>query len=609
MTANFDFDKVAQEAMKALEQGRNGHVQMTFPVEWFQEDMPLENKSGDALDNVVQELLNTTFRVSKTLENFVKPKEAPPQLPPPPPPKKETILVFSDAHGLAKKIIDAAPEGRISTKKFVENTYELEQADMSELIGKKGWDTIVFACGLDPPASNSVADVIEQNTIMTKAFFYLNQLITRNDKACKKFVVITRGVFEECSKVHKKAGLGITVAGNLFGMCNTARQEFENSSVQYIDTEYYPKDDSLWPRIASEILREGSVGHNSVRILHTGRFVARQLSSKEYEKAGQEFLLPSEGTIAITGGNGALALVMGEWLLKTAEDQGATGFSIKFLSRSMRISDDNMPTWKRIQGKAAQLGIQVEQARSDISSQEATDELISSLTPDLVGIIHSAGLLQDSMLMNLTWEKCEAVFDPKHRAALYLHGALERFKNPKLRFFWMFSSIAVYGNMGQWNYSGSNAFLDGIARHRIARNKVATAIQWGAWGEVGMAANLDQASRKRTEMGPMPYFTNAEGLAGLEAGLSTGLPYFSVYKTNPPIFFGMCQPCDTPSQNYIRNFYSELFPTNIAPTLDRKHHMTILRTAQGAYAKRVGKKRMVFDSYVVPKAAENDRIW
>merc|ERR1719291_326368 len=135
--------------------------------------------------------------------------------------------------------------------------------------------------------------------------------------------------------------------------------------------------------------------------------------------------MPSSGVIAITGGNGALALVMGEWLLGKAEDQGVSGFSIQFLSRSMKISDLNMPAWKRIQSKAEKQGVHVEQAKIDVSTQEATDEFIKANSPNIVGIIHSAGVLQDGMLANLSWEKCEMVFDSKHRPALYIHGALE----------------------------------------------------------------------------------------------------------------------------------------------------------------------------------------
>lgn len=606
----FNFEKIAGEAIHGLEKGHGGHVQMTFPVEWFNEEVPLESKTGDALDKAVQSVLNAAHGVPKTLENFAKPpKDTVPQLPPVPTPSKERVLIFSDREGFCTKIFDVAPEGRLGQTKWLKNPYELDQDDISEVIGPKGWDIIVFACGLDAPASSAVADVIEQNTAQSKVFYYLNKCLVRNDKATKKLVVLSRGVFDERPSVHKKAGLAITVSGSLFGMCNTARQEFEECDIQYIDMEHQPSNDAVWVKTASEIFRSGTFGHNTVRIQDEGRFVARQLPSKEYEVAGREFLLPREGVIAITGGNGALALVMGEWLLKKAEQQGATGFQIKFLSRSMKIQDSNMPTWKRIQAKAASLGVEVEQIRSDISTQEATDALIAEFSPNLFGIIHSAGLLQDSMLMNLTWEKCEAVFDPKHRAALYLHGALERFQNPNLQFLWMFSSTSVYGNMGQWNYSGSNAFLDGIARHRIARGKPATAIQWGAWGDVGMAASMDISMRKRVEAGPMPYFSNAEGLAGLEAGLKMGLPYFSVFKMNPPVFFGMTHPCDTAAQCYVRNWWCETIPTNIAPTLDRKHHMTILRVANGSYSKRPGCKRLVYNNYTVPIIEENEKEW
>merc|ERR1739848_639719 len=109
--------------------------------------------------------------------------------------------------------------------------------------------------------------------------------------------------------------------------------------------------------------------------------------------------------------------------------------------------------------------------------------------------IHSAGVLQDSMLFNQSWEKFDTVFQSKSRAAMYMHYALEEHINPDLKFFWMFSSTAVYGNMGQSNYSSSNSYLDALARHRRAMGLPATAIQWGAWGDVGMAANLDQASK------------------------------------------------------------------------------------------------------------------
>merc|ERR1712039_840708 len=251
---------------------------------------------------------------------------------------------------------------------------------------------------------------------------------------------------------------------------------------------------------------------------------------------------------------------MGIWLLETAKKQGGKHFKIQFLSRSMKINDQNMPNWKIIEGLAAELGIEVEQAKCDCSKKDGVDEYLESVTPNLAGIIHSAGILQDSMLMNQTWEKFDAVYESKSRAALYIHDALERYENPKLKFFWMFSSGAVYGNMGQLNYSSSNAFLDGLARHRRAMGKPCMAPQWGAWGDVGMAANLDDASRRRMTNSPMPYFSNAEGLFGLECLLRTNLAYGEVHKCNTPLMFGMVQGDDLIQQYHIRNFNSWITP-------------------------------------------------
>jgi len=229
--------------------------------------------------------------------------------------------------------------------------------------------------------------------------------------------------------------------------------------------------------------------------------------------------------------------------------------------------------------------------------------------PTKVGIIHSAGVLQDSMLSNMTWEKCETVFDSKHRPALFIHSALERFKNPNLRFFWNFSSVSVYGNMGQFNYSGSNSFLDSLTRHRVARGKPSMAIQWGAWGEVGMAANLDQASKARNQAGPMPPFANLEGLAGLEAGIRSNMPYFSVCKLNPMVMIGMVQPAENGMQCYTRNFWAETVPTNMPPQLEPKHYYTSIRMAFGGCYAAEGRQRLCFDRHVAPKAEAHEKEW
>jgi len=533
---------------------------MCWPVDWFPEHLPIENSSGTATGFYLQALANPLGTLSKWPE--VDHGQ----------PSTEDVLVFSDSYGYCKEIMQQVPHNRVNIVNVqAKPAGKYTQKELGQLVGMHPWDLIIFALGIDPPPSNSVTDLHQHQMDTVMALLYILKKIGDDPSRCKRLCIITADAFADEPEIHEECGLGIICNCTLFGMANTARQEVA-CPIQYIDTEWALRSENT-KFLVAEIFRHQSFGHNTVRILNKGRYVLRQMPSAVYEHK-PELQLPNEGIIGISGGNGALGLVMGVWLLNKAREQGGKKFSIQFLSRSMKISDQNMPNWKMVQQLAADLGIQVEQARCDCGKQEGVETYIQSVTPNLVGFIHSAGILQDSMLFNQTYEKFDAVYEAKSRAALYIHDALERHENPNLAFFWLFSSGAVYGNMGQLNYSSSNAFLDGLARHRRALGKPCMAPQWGAWGDVGMAANLDDASRRRMANSPMPYFSNAEGLYGLECGLRTNLPYFSVFKINPPLYFGMIQGDDVVAQCYARNFTSAFAPP--PPGDPNKNHYTTI---------------------------------
>jgi len=481
-------------------------------------------------------------------------------------------------------MLEKAPEGRIATKKVVSKPCSaIDASDCEALIGTKQWDMIIIASPLDLPKSSAVADIIEQQNHVAKFMLYLLQTCFKKEGCCKRMAVLTHDVFSVDRETNAERGLAGTTNATMYGLCNTARQELE-FPIYHIDTELVD-DEVMDPYVCTELFREQTFGVNAVRLCYPyaikngirhgkpyGRYVGKQFPSQTYQAANVPFELLEEGVIGISGGNGALGLVMGEWILNLAEKKKAEGggkynpkFSIEFLSRSMKIGDLNLGRWKWIEEKAASLGVTVMQGKLSLGTQEAADEWVQAKTPNIIGFIHSAGILQDSMLPNQTWEKFEGVYEGKHRAALYLHDSFERFDNPKLKFFWLFSSTSVYGNMGQINYSSSNSYMDALARWRLSQGKPCTAIQWGAWGEVGMAATMDDAMRRRVMMGPMPYFTVAQGLEGLEGGLRSGLPGFSVFICNPPMMYGMVHADQSVTACYMRNFYSE-YVTHPAPT-------------------------------------------
>ncbi|MFM7174717.1 MAG: KR domain-containing protein, partial [Caldilinea sp.] len=85
-------------------------------------------------------------------------------------------------------------------------------------------------------------------------------------------------------------------------------------------------------------------------------------------------------------------------------------------------------------------------------------ELQTSSAP-LRGVFHCAGVLDDGILLNQSWERFEGVLRAKVVGGWLLHELA-----PELDLMVFFSSAAaLLGNPGQGSYAAANAFLDGLA--------------------------------------------------------------------------------------------------------------------------------------------------
>ncbi|MDB6110502.1 MAG: 6-deoxyerythronolide-B synthase, partial [Pedosphaera sp.] len=240
----------------------------------------------------------------------------------------------------------------------------------------------------------------------------------------------------------------------------------------------------------------------------TPRTVSSSLPAGERRTEGQEVrpipipFIRSGGVYVITGGLGGLGLEVACYLAKAASVKlvliGRTGLPRPEDWEKILTSTD--PGYK-VHRAIRQLqllqvsGTEIMVAAADVAKREELKPVLEDVQRRfgaIHGVIHAAGTLDDCLIQLKTPEGAERVLAPKVAGALLLEELLA---DTKLDFLVLFSSVsALAGVPGQVDYCAANAFLDAFAQWKMAKDGTRTvAINWGAWQEVGMAADMAAA--------------------------------------------------------------------------------------------------------------------
>ncbi len=216
--------------------------------------------------------------------------------------------------------------------------------------------------------------------------------------------------------------------------------------------------------------------------------------------------LRQDRTYLVTGGLGGIGCAVAEWLA----DQGAGTIVLNGRREPDAEAEEAIEALRR-----RGVGIEVELA--DVTDSAAVDGMLGRIDgrlPPLGGVIHSVGVLSDAALTNQTWSSFEQVLWPKILGAWHLHRAT---MNRDLDLFILFSSrVGVMGNPGQANHAAANAFLDQLAGHRRALGLPGQSVAWGAWSEIGEAAEQrERIEQRRAALGGR-WFTPEQGIKALE---------------------------------------------------------------------------------------------
>ncbi|MFD6397598.1 SDR family NAD(P)-dependent oxidoreductase [Nocardia sp. NPDC060249] len=221
--------------------------------------------------------------------------------------------------------------------------------------------------------------------------------------------------------------------------------------------------DAAGARVLTTALGERTGSEFAVR--PTGLWA--RLAARPSRRAGAPWR--TGGTALITGGSGALAARLAPWLAERGAQR------ILLVSRTGG-THPTLPT---------DVGADVVALACDITDPLAVTDLLDRY-PDLLTVIHAAGVLADGVVADITADTLATVLAPKVIGARNLHSAT---RTRRLDAFVLFSSMAGFlGNAGQGSYAAANSYLDALAVQRRADGLPATSLAWGPWAGDGMAA-------------------------------------------------------------------------------------------------------------------------
>jgi hypothetical protein len=201
---------------------------------------------------------------------------------------------------------------------------------------------------------------------------------------------------------------------------------------------------------------------------------------------------------------------------------------VEWLLREQGLEPAQLVLLRR-QGSAALSG-ELARCRSvEVSQPDSREVLLASGLRELrgvAGIFHLAGVLDDGIIGGMTEERFQKVARPKCGIFAALMHAVGSFQWPVEWVIGFSSTSSLFGYAGQSNYCAANAMLDQLAAFGSVGDLPegdrppcrVLAINWGPWGEAGMAKVGTKAYDQALAEGDTPLPT-ATALSCLAAAL------------------------------------------------------------------------------------------
>lgn len=331
-----------------------------------------------------------------------------------------------------------------------------------------------------------ISNLFEQETSVIDQQELLH-IVALTEKArlssCTRYIIVTNNVHQHHTAINLQSSM-------LWGFFLSLKHELDHVQLNIIDISANEYDKAL-SLIGKQLPATGLQF-----VIRDGQWFIPALEQRPLIQKKTALSIHKDKTYIVTGGFGSLGAQVVQWLIQ----KGAGHVVITGRGPLRETLSDQ---WER-QGCRITY---IQMAANDSLEQQLQSAGITAVN----GIIHTAGVINDKLLVSHTPESFTSVFEGKVQHAWELHQLSLRWKPD---FFVLFSStVSLTGNAGQTNYAAANYLLNTLAHLRKEQQLPCVSICWGPWKNSTMAASL---SSHFEQLGVRP-FEGREGIKLMES--------------------------------------------------------------------------------------------
>ena len=311
----------------------------------------------------------------------------------------------------------------------------------------------------------------------------------------------------------------------LLGPCAVIPREYPNVSCTSIDIDR-PQTSSARRQLLDHLARElrHQLSDREIALRGRDRWVRRYDPVRLPAAMPEDWVRPG-GTYVITGGPGGIALSIADHLAAHGPVRLALIDGISPSSSTgagpdrARHGVANEPDGAAVAARLRAYGAEVLTVVADPGDREAMRRALAEVHRRfgaIHGVFHAAGMLQQQIIALGDDSHETPVLEANFRTALLLDELFSEapYSAEPPELFVLFSSVsALLGLPGQVEYTAATIALDRLAYARSQRSPGRTlSINWSAWRDVGVLADLVRAQRLPGHQADVPWHGTASRL-------------------------------------------------------------------------------------------------